>query len=239
MSLACHRLVVGVGAGGGRSDGWHIGGGGQPVGLAEAGGRAAPQGPGYPCCQGGVPYHHPHSLPPNAPPLFSPPPSYPPPPPPLLPPTRRYPDGSGRVALYRMPKGKAKGTCIFVHGCKHDPFSWFYKSPRCPMCTGEAPPPPPLLPSPPPPPRCCAGASAGARGCLGRYIIIAGVPFCPSQATASRLPLPTRPFPPACRPARGGVPLQAVPGPRLRCAGAHVAEPRVQVALLQQLWRSQ
>ncbi|KAL4458456.1 hypothetical protein ABPG75_013321 [Micractinium tetrahymenae] len=46
-----------------------------------------------------------------------------------------YPDG--RVALYRMPKyTKARCTCIFVHGCKHDPYSWFYKTPKCPQCTG-------------------------------------------------------------------------------------------------------
>jgi len=50
--------------------------------------------------------------------------------------TFRYPDGSGRVALYRMPRGTPKGTCIFIHGCKHDPYSWFYKSKRCPLCTG-------------------------------------------------------------------------------------------------------
>ena len=50
-----------------------------------------------------------------------------------------YPnDGTNRVALYRLPlsAGRPKGTCVFIHGCKHDPFSWFYKSPRCPMCTG-------------------------------------------------------------------------------------------------------
>lgn len=50
--------------------------------------------------------------------------------------SRSYNDGTGRVALYRFPKRRIKGTCIFVHGCKHDPFSWFYKSRGCPMCTG-------------------------------------------------------------------------------------------------------
>jgi hypothetical protein len=45
--------------------------------------------------------------------------------------------GDKRVALYRMPpKGKPKGTCIFIHGCKHDPYSFFYKSSGCPLCTG-------------------------------------------------------------------------------------------------------
>ena len=54
--------------------------------------------------------------------------------PPLL---RSYPDGSGRWALFRLPQGtKVKGTCIFIHGCKHDPMSWFYKSDRCQDCTG-------------------------------------------------------------------------------------------------------
>ncbi|KAL4422147.1 hypothetical protein ABPG77_006836 [Micractinium sp. CCAP 211/92] len=43
----------------------------------------------------------------------------------------------GRVALYRLPpSGAPKGTCIFIHGCKHDPYSWFYKSDACPQCTG-------------------------------------------------------------------------------------------------------
>lgn len=46
----------------------------------------------------------------------------------------------GRVALYRLPpSGTPKGTCIFIHGCKHDPYSWFYKSDACPLCTGAAP----------------------------------------------------------------------------------------------------
>ena len=36
-----------------------------------------------------------------------------------------------------MPQGtKVKGTCIFIHGCKHDPMSWFYKSDKCQDCTG-------------------------------------------------------------------------------------------------------
>ncbi|KAL4458454.1 hypothetical protein ABPG75_013319 [Micractinium tetrahymenae] len=49
----------------------------------------------------------------------------------------KYPDGSGRVALYRTPKSRStRCVCIFVHGCKHDPYSWFYKSPKCPQCTG-------------------------------------------------------------------------------------------------------
>ncbi|KAI3435834.1 hypothetical protein D9Q98_001892 [Chlorella vulgaris] len=47
-----------------------------------------------------------------------------------------YTDGTGRIALYRIPKGKVKGTCIFIHGCKHDPYSWFYRSKACPQCTG-------------------------------------------------------------------------------------------------------
>jgi hypothetical protein len=50
---------------------------------------------------------------------------------------RRYTDGTGRIALYRIPKGKVKGTCIFIHGCKHDPYSWFYRSKACPQCTGK------------------------------------------------------------------------------------------------------
>ena len=59
-----------------------------------------------------------------------------------LPPNRllcRYPDGSGLYALFRLPnkQRQIKGTCIFVHGCKHDPESWFYKSAKCPKCTGE------------------------------------------------------------------------------------------------------
>lgn len=59
------------------------------------------------------------------------------PPPHLIP--CSYLDGSKRTALFRLPNGKRaiKGTCIFVHGCKHDPESWFYKSPKCPKCTGE------------------------------------------------------------------------------------------------------
>jgi hypothetical protein len=49
----------------------------------------------------------------------------------------KYPDGSGRWALFRLPQGtKVKGTCIFIHGCKHDPMSWFYKSDKCQDCTG-------------------------------------------------------------------------------------------------------
>lgn len=52
-------------------------------------------------------------------------------------PPRRYNDGTGRVALFRLPiSGYVRGTCVFIHGCKHDPYSWFYKSPRCPQCTG-------------------------------------------------------------------------------------------------------
>ena len=48
-----------------------------------------------------------------------------------------YPDGSGRWALYRLPHStKAVGTCIFIHGCKHDPMSWFYRSDSCTDCTG-------------------------------------------------------------------------------------------------------
>ncbi|PRW59841.1 hypothetical protein C2E21_1509 [Chlorella sorokiniana] len=52
--------------------------------------------------------------------------------------TFRYLDGSKRTALFRLPNGNRpiKGTCIFVHGCKHDPESWFYKSAKCPKCTG-------------------------------------------------------------------------------------------------------
>lgn len=45
-----------------------------------------------------------------------------------------------RVALFklpRIPRNRIRGTCIFVHGCKHDPHSWFYKSKKCPRCTGE------------------------------------------------------------------------------------------------------
>lgn len=45
-----------------------------------------------------------------------------------------------RKALYRFPvKGiKLRGTCVFIHGCYHDPESWFYRSAKCPDCTGEA-----------------------------------------------------------------------------------------------------
>ena len=50
---------------------------------------------------------------------------------------RSYLDGSRRYALYRLPtSGTPRGTCILVHGCKHDPESWFYKSAACPKCTG-------------------------------------------------------------------------------------------------------
>jgi hypothetical protein len=42
----------------------------------------------------------------------------------------------------------------------------------------------------------------------------------------------------ACRPARGGVPLQAVPGSRVRCAGIDEQEPRVSQPLLRVLWRA-
>ena len=56
---------------------------------------------------------------------------------PALPPSRSYLDGSGRFALFRFPvKGTVRGVCIFVHGCKHDATSWFYKSKECPTCTG-------------------------------------------------------------------------------------------------------
>jgi hypothetical protein len=41
-----------------------------------------------------------------------------------------------RFALYRFPKGKARGLCIFISGCKHDPHSWFYRSNKCKKCTG-------------------------------------------------------------------------------------------------------
>ena len=49
-----------------------------------------------------------------------------------------YNDGTGRQALFRMPGRGAKGTCIFIHGCYHDPYSWFYKGGKCPMCTGAS-----------------------------------------------------------------------------------------------------
>ena len=44
-----------------------------------------------------------------------------------------------RHALYRLPAGgKPSGICVFIHGCKHDPESWFYKSKKCSDCTGAA-----------------------------------------------------------------------------------------------------
>ncbi len=133
----------------------------------------------------------------------------------------RYLDGSKRTALFRLPNGNRpiKGTCIFVHGCKHDPESWFYKSANCPKCTG---------------------APARGRQLGGTRALVALSPSiscaladisaggCSPPVTRTALLHPS----PLCRPARGGVSHQAVPRTRLCCAGAEEPGSRVPLPLL-------
>ena len=177
---------------------------------------------------------------------------YLPPCPPPTPKSCRY--GDGREALYRIPGGNVKGTCIFIHGCKHDPYSWFYRSKSCKKCTGEPPLPPPqkktksLFRSPvlralpattsgPPPHRHPTLHSHPTNTPSAAHPLWHCLPLPPHFPHATLPPRRPPPRPSPCRPARGGGPHQAVPGRWLRRAGPHVARPRVPLPLLLILWK--